>query len=410
MSKISTSNQFGPLKGIKILDLTRVLAGPLCTMILADLGADVVKIEDCEDGDQTRSHAPFVDDLSHYFLAVNRNKKSVAINLKQPQGRALLLRLASRVDVLVENFRPGVMASLGLSTEELRQSNSNLIVCSISGYGQTGSMKTAPAFDIVTQALSGVMSINGEPGGGAMRLGIPLGDIGAGLWGVIGVLSALQHRNATGEALHTDISMLEALISQLGYLSQLYFLTGTSPTSAGNRHHTVSPYGCYNVEDGSIVIAVINQRFFKNFCIAANCEELLKDSRFLTGEDRSRNREELDVIVSDLLKKKKRDEWVALLKEADVPCAAVNTVGEALEQDILKERGFIKTVDHPTAGPLRVVGSPLRFDGRFEASKYDLPPQQGEHTAEVLRVAGYSDEEIGDLDRAGAIKLWTTTS
>ncbi|MGD9943589.1 MAG: CaiB/BaiF CoA transferase family protein [Burkholderiaceae bacterium] len=400
----------GPLQGVRVLDLTRVLSGPFCTMIFADLGADVIKIEDCEGGDQTRSHYPFIDDLSHYFLAVNRNKRSVAVNLKHAAGRDLILRLAAQVDVLIENFRPGVMASLGLSIDELRQANSRLIVCSISGYGQTGSLRTAPAFDIITQALSGVMSINGEEGGGPLRLGIPLGDIGGGLWAAIGVLSALQHRHRTGEALHVDLSLLEALMAQLGYLSQLYFVTGASPGSAGNRHHTVSPYGCYEASDGSIVIAVLNQRFFESFCRTSGRLDLLGDARFCTPEQRSANRAELDAIVCEIIKGRARDEWVRAFEAADVPCAAVKSVGEALEQPIVRERGFIRTVDHPTAGPLPVVGNPLRFEGRFESERFERPPQQGEHTAQVLREAGLDDDEIGRLERSGTIRRWTTAA
>jgi crotonobetainyl-CoA:carnitine CoA-transferase CaiB-like acyl-CoA transferase len=395
----------GPLSGIRVLDLTRVLAGPFCSMVLGDLGAEIIKIEDCNGGDMMRDAPPAVADLSHYFLAVNRNKKSVALNLKTTEGREIFLRMLSDADIVLENFRPGVMDSLGLSVPSLRERNKRIIVCSISGFGQTGSLKDAPAYDIIAQAMSGVMGINGEAGGGPLRMGIPMGDIGGGLWALVGVLSALQHRHSSGEGLHVDISLLEGLIAQLGYMSQLYFFNGQSPTAVGNGHQSVSPYGCYPVRDGDVVVAAMTPQFFENFCHTTGREELLSDPRFIDTAARKQNRLALEAIVADIMKAHTRAEWTAIFERGDVPCAAVLAVGEALEQPIVRERDFIKTVDHPMAGPLRVVDNPVRYTGRFTQERHAAPPGYSEHTAEILKGLGFGEEELLSLEQRGVIKI-----
>lgn len=394
----------GPLSGLRILDVSRVLAGPFCTMVLADLGADVIKVEDCDSGDQTRGTPPFVGDLSHYFLAINRNKRGICLNLKSEQGREAFLRLASESDVVIENFRPGVMESLGLSPTSLLAANPRLIVCSISGFGQTGPMRDVPAFDIITQALSGAMTINGPVGGEPTRLGIPLGDIGSGMWALIGILSALQHRNATGKGSAIDISMLEGLMFQLGYMSQLYWFTGQSPVSAGNGHQSVAPYGCYETKDGSIVVAVLNQRFFENFCRACEHEHLISDPRYIDPVSRNTHRVQLEEIVRSIIVTRTKTEWVAAFKKWDVPCAEVNSIGEALEQPVSVERRFIGAVNHPIYGPLRVMNNPLRFGGAFDSGTHNPPPALGEHTDEVLQWLGYTDADIRAMEEAGSIR------
>lgn len=404
MTQPDSVNRDGPLKGIRVLDLSRVLAGPFCTMVLGDLGAEIIKVEDCDAGDQTRALPPFANGLSHYFLAINRNKKSIALNLKSDEGRDIFLRLAGSADVVIENFRPGVMDSLRLSIDDLRRANPRLIVCSISGFGQTGAMRDVPAFDIITQALSGVMSINGEEGGKPLRLGIPLGDIGSGLWALIGILASLQHRNATGGVLAVDISMLESLMSLLGYLSQLYWFTGNSPVSAGNGHHSASPYGCYEVKDGAIVLAALNQRFFENFARACNRSNLIDDPRFRTPASRSENRPALEGIVRELLRSRTKAEWVRVFEDSDVPCAEVNSVGEALNQSIVVDRGFIQSVTHPTVGDLKVMGCPVNFGQAFGRGGHARPPEHGEHTVSILAGLGLGLEEVAELERAGVVR------
>lgn len=398
----------GPLSGVRVLDLTRVLAGPFCTQILGDLGAEVVKIEDVAEGDQTRGSPPFLDGLSHYFIAVNRNKQSVAIDLKTGEGRDLLLRIAAQSDVLLENFRPGVMDSLGLSADVLKAANPRLVTCSISGFGQTGSLREKPAFDIITQAMSGVMTINGEPGREHLRLGIPLGDIAGGLWATIAVLAALRNRDTGGEALAIDYSLLEGLMSLLGYLAQLYFVTGESPASAGNGHHSISPYGSYTVRDGAVVVAAMTPTFFVNFCKAAGRPELLADARFATVAARKANLAALETIVREIMATRTRAEWIELLGTADVPCASVASVGEALEQEIVRERGFVQTMPSPSGAPMRVLGLPFRL-GAAEMGPHAPPPAHGADTAAWLARLGLEDPEVQSLAKRGIIKLWTGT-
>lgn len=396
----------GPLSGVRVLDLSRVLAGPMCAQILGDLGAEVVKIEDVESGDQTRGSPPFLDGLSHYFIAFNRNKQSVALDLKAPEGRALLLRIVGQCDVLLENFRPGVMDKLGLPLATLKAANPRLVTCAISGFGQTGAWREKPAFDIITQALSGAMSINGDPAGPPQRLGLPMGDIAGGLWAAIGVLAALRHRDATGEALAVDYSLLDGLVSLLGYLSQLYFLTGESPPSAGNGHHSISPYGSYAVKDGAIVVAAMTPTFFGNFCRAVGRAELLADDRFATVAARKANLPALEAIVREVMATRTRAEWLELLEAADVPCAPVASVGEALEQDVLRERGLLQTITTAAGTQLRVVGSPLHFAGAFEGARHAPPPEHGAHTAAWLARLGLDAAEMQALAERGIIRLW----
>ena len=268
------SERRGPLSGLRILDFTRVLAGPFCTMILGDLGAEIIKIEDLAGGDQTRNIPPHVNGESHYFLAINRNKKSVALDARTPGGRAVLLDLVRECDAVVENFRPGVMARLGLGEAALRKVNPRVVICSISGYGQETSLSAKPSFDLVAQAMSGVMSINGEADGPPTKLGLPIGDLGGGVWAAIGILSALQHRNATGEALTIDLSLLDGLVGMLGYLGELYLLTGEVPTRVGSAHQSVVPYGRFPAKDGHIVIALMVESFWVKFCSAIGQPEL----------------------------------------------------------------------------------------------------------------------------------------
>ena len=393
----------GPLTGVRVLDLSRVLAGPFCSMIMADLGADVIKVEELGKGDQTRTIPPFQGKESHYFLAINRNKRSIEVDLKSPAGRDIILRLVRDSDVVVENFRPGVMERLGLDYASLAAVKPDLIMCSISGFGQTGPMRTTPSFDLVTQAMSGVMSINGEADGPPTKLGLPMGDIGGGMWAAIGALSGLQHRGRTGKGLHVDLSLLEGLMGFLGYLAERYLVTCENTGRVGSIHHSIVPCGRFEVKDGHIVLALHVGSFWRKFCAAIEREDMVNDARFRTTADRSRNRAALEHIVGEILKTRTAAEWTRVLELADVPHGSVNNIGEALRQPVIAARGLLKKFQHPTAGEVEVVGSPLNFGDQFPDAPYQPAPTLGGDTRDVLAAAGYSAGEIDSLLAAGVI-------
>ena len=394
----------GPLSGLRILDLTRVLAGPFCTMILGDLGAEIIKVEDINGGDQTRNIPPHVNGESHYFLTLNRNKKSIALDARTPGGRSILLDLARHCDAVVENFRPGVMQRLGLAESALRAVNPRIIICSISGYGQKTSLSDKPSFDLVAQALSGVMSINGEPDGPPTKLGLPIGDLGGGVWAAIAILSALQHRNATGESLTVDLSLLDGLVGMLGYLAQSYFVTGQSPMRVGSSHQSVVPYGRFPTRDGHLVVALMVESFYVKFCTAIGQPDLATDPRFATTTGRKQNRDLLEQLVGAVMSTRTSVEWQTIFAAADIPCAPVNTVAEALAMPIIAEREVIQEIHHPTVGPMPIIRSPVRFSSRFEDPAIQPAPLLGEHTASILSgLLHYGATRIMELTKDGAI-------
>jgi crotonobetainyl-CoA:carnitine CoA-transferase CaiB-like acyl-CoA transferase len=396
----------GPLAGIRILDLTRVLAGPFCTMILGDLGAEVIKVEEIGGGDQTRNIPPHAFGESHYFLTINRNKQSIALDARKPGGRQVLLDLARHCDVIVENFRPGVMQRLGLGEAALRAVNPAIVICSISGYGQKTSLSEKPSFDLVAQALSGVMSINGETDGPPTKLGLPIGDLGGGVWAAIAILSALQHRNATNEALTVDLSLLDGLFGMLGYLAQGYFMSGENPTRVGSSHQSVVPYGRFPTSDGHLVIALMVESFYVKFCSAIGHPELATDPRFATTVGRKQNRGQLELLVGEIMQTRSSADWQAVLDANDIPCAPVNTVAEALAMPIVAERQVIQEIEHPTVGRMPLIRSPVRFVGRFEEAAIRPAPMLGEHTAGILAgLLNYDPQRIQDLTSEGAVAL-----
>ncbi|HVZ06725.1 CaiB/BaiF CoA transferase family protein [Rhodopila sp.] len=399
----------GPLSGIRVLDLTRVLAGPFCTMILGDLGAEIIKVEEINGGDQTRNIPPHVSGESHYFLTINRNKQSIALDARTPGGRDVLLDLVRHCDVLVENFRPGVMDRLGLGEARLREANRRLILCSISGYGQKTSLSEKPSFDLVAQALSGVMSINGEPDGPPTKLGLPMGDLGGGLWAAIAILSALQHRNATGEALTVDFSLLEGMIGMLGYLAQSYFVTGESPVRVGSSHQSVVPYGRFPTSDGHLVVALMVESFYVKFCAAIGHPEFATDPRFATTTARKQNRVLLEALVSEVMAQRSTAKWQAVFAAADIPCGPVNTVAEALSMPIVAEREVIQQIKHPTVGKMPIVRSPVRFAERFQDPAIQPAPLLGEHTTKILTdLLGYDHAKVEALIHKGAVQVAAT--
>ena len=393
----------GPLGGVKVLDLTRVLAGPFVTHILGDLGAEILKVEAPGHGDETRTFAPHVGGESHYFIGLNRHKKSLVIDLRKPQGAQILRDLAARSDVLVENFRPGVMERLGLGYETLAQVNPRLIYCAVSGFGLTGPLRDKPSFDIVTQALSGALSLNGEAGGTPVKLGLPLGDMVGGIFGSIGVLSALHERHATGRGRLVDISLHDGMLGMLGYLAQLFFVTGADPKPVGTSHPNIVPYGAFPASDGLVIIACLTQGFWGKLCESLERPELTGDERFATGADRLKNRDALNQIIAEITKTRTVEHWTRRLADNDVPHAPVLGVGAALGHPHSVAREMVVTAEHPAAGTIKMVGRPIKFPG-MKQPPLRPSPLLGQHTAEVLREElGLGEDVLTQLRNDGVI-------
>jgi crotonobetainyl-CoA:carnitine CoA-transferase CaiB-like acyl-CoA transferase len=393
----------GPLAGVRVLDLTRVLAGPMASQLLGDLGADIIKVEPPGMGDETRGFAPFLGTESHYFVSLNRGKRSVVLDLTKPEGADILRALARKADVLVENFRPGVMDRFGLGADVLMADNPRLVYCAISGFGLTGPLRDKPSFDIVTQAMSGVLSVNGEQGRPPVKLGIPIGDLSGGIFGAISILSALHERGATGRGRLIDVSLLDGTMSLLGYLSQLAFLTGEDPKPVGNAHPSVVPYDAFPAADGAIVVACLADRFWPKLCAALGIPETGADPRFATMALRRENRALIEPRISAITATRTVAEWERILLEHDVPHAPVLGVRAALAHPQAQARGMVAEVEHPTAGTLRLLGRPIKFPGEDQAA-LKPPPALGQHSAEVLREElGMAEEAIEDLRRRGII-------
>lgn len=393
----------GPLAGVRVIDFTRVLAGPAASLALADLGAEVFKIEPPGTGDETRTFPPMREGESHYYLAVNRGKKSIVVDLKTEEGLALVKDLAMRCDVLVENYRPGVMERLGLGWEELHAINPRLIYCSISGYGQTGPLRDRPSFDIVLQAMSGALSMNGEAGGLPTKLGIPLGDLVGGINGPIGIISALYERERTGLGRHIDVSLMDGLMGMLGYIAQLAFFTGSDPQRVGSQHPNLVPYGIFPAREGSIVVACLTPGFWARICRAIGREELAEDPRYDTLEKRRDSREEVNAIVADFTSCHSVDELGAIFTAHEVPHAPILGVTEALAQPQARARGMVVETEHAALGRIPIVNRPIRFTDA-EQPVPEAPPVLGQHTDAILSdVLDLSPERIAMLRGAGVV-------
>lgn len=393
----------GPLQGVRVLDFTRVLAGPAASLALADMGAEVIKIEPPGTGDETRTFPPTRGGESHYYLSVNRGKKSIVVDLKAPEGVALVKDLAAKCDIVLENYRPGVMDRLGLGYEALSAINPRLIYCAISGYGQTGPLKDNPSFDIVLQAMSGALSMNGDPHGLPTKLGIPLGDLVGGINGPIGVLSALYEREKTGKGRYIDVSLMDGLIGMLGYIAQLAFFTGQDPARQGSQHPNLVPYGIFPAaKDGSIVVACLTPGFWSRICKSIGRENLTADPRYDTLEKRRDARDEVNAIVSDFTCRHTVDELVAIFTAHEVPHAPILGVTEALSQPQAKARGMVVEVEHQTLGAIPIVNRPVTFDGQ---PLPEAPPVLGQHTDHILRdVLDLSPDRIAALRASGAVR------
>jgi crotonobetainyl-CoA:carnitine CoA-transferase CaiB-like acyl-CoA transferase len=393
-----------PLDGLTVVDLTRVLSGPYCTMLLADMGARVVKIERPGTGDDTRAWGPpFVGGESSYFLSINRNKESVALDFKEPRGRAILDRLIARADVLVENFHPGTLDALGLGYTSLATQHPRLVYCSISGFGATGPLRHRPGYDAVVQAEGGLMSLTGPGDGEPYRLGVAIADIAAGMFAAQGIALALLVRERTGKGQLVDIGMLDSVAALLTYQAGIYFTTGRTPMRMGNRHPSIAPYDTVAAEDGTLVLAVGNDGQWRTFCQVAGLTSLADDARFATNAGRVEHYGELRPLIARVMRTRSRQEWIDRLVPAGVPCAAVRGLDEVLADPQLAAREMIQSVPHPSAGPVKVLGVPIKLSDTPGGVDY-APPRLGEHTASVLRnVLGLAPEEIATLNGDGVI-------
>ena len=383
----------GALDGIRIFDLTRILAGPSCTQILGDLGADVIKIEHPRNGDDTRKWGPpYVagadgteTNESAYYLAANRNKRSVALDIARPEGQRLARRLIARCDILVENFKTGDLKRYGLSHEDLRDEFPGLVYCSITGFGQTGPMAPYAGYDYLAQAMGGIMSLTGEPDGQPMKVGIGIADLMCGMYASTALLAALRHRDRTGRGQQIDMALLDTQVAWLTYEAENYLLSGTPPARRGNGHPNIVPYQVFETADGHMVLACGNDRQFGEFCAEAGAADLATDSRFTSNTLRCNNRAALIPLVADLMRRRPLADWIAGLRRRQVPCSPVNTVPQVFEEPQVKARGMKIEMPHPLAasGTVPLVASPIRMSGTPPEYRH-APPTLGQHTDEVL--------------------------
>lgn len=391
-----------PLSGVRVLDLTRALAGPFCTMILGDLGADVVKVEPTG-GDMIRHWGPFDRGTSAYYLSGNRNKRGVAVNFRDPRALELLRDLARTCDVLVENFRPGAMEAMGLGYEALSAVNPRLIYASVTGFGRTGPAGGRPGFDQIAQGYSGLMSVTGTPESGPVRVGVAIGDQTAGMWCAIGVLGAIAERSTTMRGRRVETSLLAGLIGLMSVQAQRYLSLGEVAGLAGNTHPVISPYGVFETADGPLNIAPATAEMWKRLCGVLELQHLVDDPRYATNAARIDRRQELKAVVEAKLKERSRAEWTERLLAADIPAGPINNLADVFADEQVVHTRLVEEVQHTELGSLRQVGSPISFDGRLGDSIRRAPPVLGEHTFEVLREHGYAQGDLDALAREGVI-------
>ncbi|MDM5284325.1 CaiB/BaiF CoA transferase family protein [Peribacillus frigoritolerans] len=382
------------LSRIKVLDLSRVVAGPVCTSILGDLGADIIKVEGPDFLDETRAwFPPDIEDISLYYMAVNRNKRAITVNLKTKEGIQIIKKLIQESDVIVENFKTGTMERFGLGYEDLKELNPKIIHCSITGFGHTGPYKQLPGYDFLAQAMSGFMSVNGTSNGEPVKAGIAMADLYAGLYAIISILAALEARNHTGRGQHCDISLMDSMVASLMNIGTGFLNTGNLPKRYGNQHPTLVPYQNFQTKDKEIIIAVGNDRQFQRFCSLINTEELPQDERFATANARIIYREELIPKLQEVILTKTADEWLTLFQENNIPCGPINTLDRVFTDEQVIERQMIQEVEHPTVGIVKLLGSPIKLsDTPVTIERH--PPLHGEHTEEVLLELGYDKQEI----------------
>ena len=396
----------GPLTGLRVLDLTRVLAGPTCTQMLGDLGAEVIKIERPEAGDDTRGFAPpFWPETkeSAYFLGVNRNKKSVTLDIAKPEGQAIIHKLLAHCDILVENFKVGALAKYGLGWEQLSKTYPKLIYCSITGFGQTGPYAPRPGYDALIQAMGGVMSLTGEPKGSPQKVGVPVADLFAGLYGCIGILAAVNHRNNTGEGQQIDIGMLDTHVAWLANQGMNFLSTGENPPRLGNQHPNISPYQEFPTKDGYIILAVGNDPTFERFCKAFGQEHLLADDRFATNPKRVANRDLVTETLTPVMKSRTTSDWVAALEAQKIGCGPINTLAEVFDDPHVKARAMTLEMQHGSGATVTVIANPVKLSATPPTYR-SAPPVLGEHNKAVLTdMLGMSEAEVAALKAKGIV-------
>jgi len=385
-----------PLAGLKVLDLTRALSGPFCTMILGDLGAEVVKVEPMPAGEMARQWGPFEEDISVYYLSANRSKQGIGVDFRKPEGLALLRRMALESDIVVENFKVGTMDAMGLGYEALAQERPELIMASISGFGSKGPARDWAGFDQVAQGYSGFMSLTGSPESGPMRVGVAVGDLTAGMWLAIGILSAVAQRASTGRGQHVETSLLAGLMALLSVQGQRYLSKGEIPEPCGNVHPVIAPYGTFETADGPLNLAPATQAMWVKLCGILGLPHLVSDERFLTNAERMQHRYALKQELEAGLKRKTRMEWTALMIEGGIPAGPINTLEDVFADAQVQASGLVRTLDHPLLGELRQVDLPLGLSAAGTASRR-APPVFGQHTREVFARYGIADAEIDRL-------------
>jgi len=393
-----------PLEGIKVLDLTRALSGPFCTMILGDLGADVIKVEPI-DGDMMRQWGPFDRTESVYYLTGNRNKRAIAIDFRSTEGLELIKKMVRDCDVVVENFKPGSMDAMGLNYEKLAEINTRLIYMSITGFGRDGPNADQPGFDQIAQGYSGLMSVTGSPESGPLRVGVAIGDQTTGMWAAIGVLSALAQREKTGVGHRIDTSLMASLVSLLSVQGQRYLSLDETPGLAGNNHPVVSPCGVFQTKDGPLNIAANTPNMWITLCDILDLKELVSDVRFIDNASRAVNRDELKNLIEQKLSMFDRQHWTHLFNKSGVPAGPINNLAEVFSDSQVLHCKLVEEISHPVLGPLKLVGSPIQFDLNKGKSVKRAPPLLGEHTSEILEEFGWSRQEIEALENRGVVKI-----
>ena len=404
----------GPLEGIRVIDLTRILAGPFSTMLMADMGADIIKVEQPGTGDPARGNGPFLSpggaesseqQFSTYFMSINRGKRSIAIDLSKPKGREVLLKLAETADVLIENFRPGTMQKLGLDYEAVKARNPRIVMCSVSGFGQSGPYAHRPALDVIVQGMGGMLSITGEPGRGPVRPGASIGDITSALFATIAIQSALLERHNSGEGQYIDISMLDCQVAIMENAFMRYFTLGQTPQRIGTRHPSSTPFQAFETADGHVVVAIMGGSTdqWPLFCAAIDHVELIDDERYTTGWSRTQHYDELIPVIEEVMREKTTSEWVELLSDMGVPVGPVQDIAEVANDPQVNHREMFVELPHPVLGQVKFTGNPIKMS-RTPSGPRRVPPQLGEQTSEVLTVdVGLSPEDVAELFNEGVV-------
>ena len=404
----------GPLEGIRVIDLTRILAGPFSTMLMADMGADIIKVEQPGAGDPARGNGPFLSpggaesseqQFSTYFMSINRGKRSIAIDLSKPKGREVLLKLAETADVLIENFRPGTMQKLGLDYEVVKARNPRIVMCSVSGFGQSGPYAHRPALDVIVQGMGGMLSITGEPGRGPVRPGASIGDITSALFATIAIQSALLERHNSGEGQYIDISMLDCQVAIMENAFMRYFTLGQTPQRIGTRHPSSTPFQAFQTADGHVVVAIMGGSTdqWPLFCAAIDHVELIDDERYTTGWSRTQHYDELIPVIEEVMRQKTTSEWVELLSDMGVPVGPVQDIAEVANDPQVNHREMFVELPHPVLGQVKFTGNPIKMS-RTPSGPRRVPPQLGEQTSEVLTAdVGLSPEDVAELFNEGVV-------